>query len=131
MTLGLSLNGFKRGEQAIAIGYAEMNHIPIEIRDGVPVVPEFQQDLYVSVGSVSEVYPENHLRKEVPTPGPCFAFQAKVPGFHSAYRRIIDLLGRWRLGRDNRSGNQENPAAHEDLHPCRPGNQKSPTEATN
>lgn len=79
-TLGLSLNGFKRGEQAIAIGYAEMNHIPIEIRDGVPVVPEFQQDLFVSVGSVNELYPDNHLRKEVPTPGPCFDFRAKVPG---------------------------------------------------
>jgi hypothetical protein len=27
-----------------------------------------------------EVFPQNHLRQEVSTPGPCFDFKAKIPG---------------------------------------------------
>jgi len=26
------------------------------------------------------VFPENHLNKDVPTPGPCFDFSARIPG---------------------------------------------------
>jgi len=36
--------------------------------------------LYVSVGEVMDVFPDNHQRKHVPTPGPCFDFRARVPG---------------------------------------------------
>jgi hypothetical protein len=79
-TLGLSLKGFKKGERAIAVGYSEMKDVPIEDRDGTPVVPEFEHDLYVSVGQVKGLFPNNHQRKEVPTPGPCFDFLAKIPG---------------------------------------------------
>ena len=79
-TLGLSLNAFKKGERAIALGYAEMNDVLIEDRDGKPVVPEFEHDLYVSVGPVQDLFPDNHQRKEVRTPGPCFEFLAKIPG---------------------------------------------------
>jgi len=34
----------------------------------------------VSVGEVMSVFPENHLKRDVPTPGPCFDFDAKIPG---------------------------------------------------
>jgi hypothetical protein len=78
--LTLSLNAFKKGERALAFGYAEMRDIPIEIRDGIPTVPDFDLDLYVSVGPVKDLFPENHVQKNVPTPGPCFDFLAKVPG---------------------------------------------------
>lgn len=78
--LSLSLNGFKQEERAFAFGYAEMDNIPIRNEDGKLSVPEFKQDLYVSVGPVKSNFPENHLRKDVPTPGPCFDFLAKVPG---------------------------------------------------
>jgi hypothetical protein len=76
----LSLKPFKRDERAIVVGYAEMNDIPIENRDGTAVVPEFEHDLYVSVGPVKDIFPDNHTRKEARTPGPCFDFLAKIPG---------------------------------------------------
>ena len=78
--LSLSLNGFQKGEKAIAIGYSEMGDIPVVNKDGNLTVPEFTQDLYVSMGPVKDLFPDNHQRKEVPTPGPCFDFLAKVPG---------------------------------------------------
>lgn len=78
--LNLSLNRFKEGEGVCVIGYAEMDNIPVEIRDGKPVINNFGHDLYVSIGNVTTVFPDNHLKKEVPTPGPCFDFQAKIPG---------------------------------------------------
>jgi hypothetical protein len=78
--LNLSLNGFGEGEKAYACGYAKMDDIPIEIVDGRPIIREFVWDLYVSVGNVIGRYPENHKRKEVPTPGPCFDFAARIDG---------------------------------------------------
>jgi hypothetical protein len=78
--LNLSLRRFKPGEEAFAIGYAEMPDIPITVRDGRPAIAAFEPDLYVSVGAVMEVFPENHLRKDVPAPGPCFDFRARIPG---------------------------------------------------
>lgn len=78
--LNLSLNAFKPRETAYAIGYALMEDIPIEIKDGVEFVHEFTHDIYVSVGDVMNVFPENHLQKDVPAPGPCFDFNAKIPG---------------------------------------------------
>lgn len=78
--LSLSLNSFAKGERAFAFGYSEMGDIPIECRNGILTVPEFKQELYVSVGSVKDLFPDNHQRKDVPTPGPCFDFLAKVPG---------------------------------------------------
>ena len=37
-------------------------------------------DLYVSIGNVGKVFAENHVTKDVRTPGPCFDFDAKIPG---------------------------------------------------
>jgi hypothetical protein len=78
--LTLSLNSFTKSEKAIAIGYSEMSDIPVVNCDGNLTVPEFTQDLCVTVGQVKDLFPDNHQRKEVPTPGPCFDFLAKVPG---------------------------------------------------
>jgi hypothetical protein len=75
--LSLSLNAFKPGEKAYAFGYALMEDIPVEILRGELSVSNFIQDIYVSVGEVMSVFPENHLKREVPTPGPCFDFNAK------------------------------------------------------
>lgn len=78
--LNLSLNAFAIGEKAFSIGYAEMENIPIK-REGEKItVSDFKQELFVSVGKVMNNFPENHLRKEVRTPGPCFDFDAKIPG---------------------------------------------------
>jgi len=78
--LAISLNSPKKGERVIALGYAEMDDIPIVNRDGMPTVPESNPELHVSVGPVKDLFPDNHIKKHVPTPGPCFDFLAKVPG---------------------------------------------------
>jgi len=78
--LNLSLNPFVIGERAYAIGYAEMENIPVKIVNGRPRIAEFKWDLYVSVGEVVDVLPQNHLSKSVPSPGPSFDFRARIPG---------------------------------------------------
>lgn len=78
--LNLSLNPFALGEGALTIGYAEMKNIPVDSVEGKPVIGDFEQELYVSCGTVRAVYPDNHAKKDVPTPGPAFDFEAKVPG---------------------------------------------------
>lgn len=78
--LNLSLNSFSAKEETISIGYAGMDDIKVEVtKEGIRV-PEINLDLYVSVGQVKSNFPNNHNLKEVPTPGPCFDFEAKVPG---------------------------------------------------
>jgi hypothetical protein len=78
--LNLSLYPFAQGEEAYAIGYAEMKDIPIEYVDGKPIISKFDWDLYVSTGRVIDVFPMNHISREVSTPGPCFDFEARIPG---------------------------------------------------
>lgn len=78
--LSMSLNPFTSEEEAYSIGYAEMDDIPIAMIGGELRIEKFQSELHVSRGHVSNVFPSNHHRKEVPTPGPCFDFDAKIPG---------------------------------------------------
>ncbi len=78
--VNLSLHPFSKGEKAYAIGYAAMKDIPVEYIDGRPKMAEFEWDLYVSIGEVMDVFPENHLSKEVPAPGPSFDIRARIPG---------------------------------------------------
>jgi hypothetical protein len=75
--INIGQHNLKVGDRAVAIGYAEMKNIPINVGVGQAVkLPE----LIVSVGSVTNVYPDNMTEKQVPTPGPCFEFDAKIPG---------------------------------------------------
>jgi len=78
--LNLSLRQFGLGERAFAIGYARMPDIDFTDSDGRIVISPFSQELYVSVGEVIENFPENHLRRDVPAPGPCFHLRALIPG---------------------------------------------------
>ena len=78
--LNLSSKIFRLGEAAYAIGYAEMSDIDFERRDGAIVLKPFQQQLFVSIGDVIETYPNNLTEPQVPAPGPCFGFSARVPG---------------------------------------------------
>lgn len=78
--LAMSLNPFQRNEWAYSIGYAEMAPIPLIYKNDRPRIGDFSASLYVSVGRVNDLYPLNHIEREVPTPGPCFDFLAKVPG---------------------------------------------------
>jgi len=78
--LNLSLFPFEKGEGVFAMGYAEMKDIPVEYVDGKPNFGEFHHDLFISFGEVTELYPNNHLKRDTPTPGPSFDFQARIPG---------------------------------------------------
>lgn len=67
-------------EQVFAIGYAEMDDIPVRYVDGAVVLGQFSQDLYVSVGTTTAVHLDNAQTRSVSTPGPCFEFDARIPG---------------------------------------------------
>lgn len=78
--LTMWLNPFLAGETAYSIGYAEMADIGLSyVGEGLRIA-DFKAELYVSVGDVMGVFPRNHLEREVPTPGPCFDFSARIPG---------------------------------------------------
>ncbi len=78
--LNISLHPFVQSEAAYSIGYAEMAPISVEYKNGEEIFKRFSADLYVSTGQVSEVYPQNHIQMNIPTPGPAFEFRAKIPG---------------------------------------------------
>lgn len=73
--LNIGQHNLEIGDRAVAIGYAEMENI--EFREGGT---PYRPSLLVSVGSVTNVYPDNITKKEATTPGPCFEFDAKIPG---------------------------------------------------
>ena len=115
--LNLSLNAFKVEETAYAIGYALMDDIPIEGRGHDLLIRKFTQDIYVSVGDVMTVFPENHLRKDVPAPGPCFDFNAQIPGKMSG-GPIFGAQGSVIRGVVSRSFSGENHAFGSHAWPC-------------
>jgi hypothetical protein len=78
--LNLSLHPLSRGEEAYAIGYALMQDIPIEYVEGQPLISKFDWELYVSTGKVIDVFPLNHVNRDVPTPGPALIFRPVSQG---------------------------------------------------
>ncbi|KZC22062.1 hypothetical protein RHOFW104T7_02520 [Rhodanobacter thiooxydans] len=78
--LNLSLRPMEVSEKVFAIGYAEMKNIPVRYEGGRVVLSHFKQDLYVSVGTTTTVHYDNRETRSATTPGPCFEFEAKIPG---------------------------------------------------
>jgi Trypsin-like peptidase domain len=78
--LNLSLNPFAEGEKAYALGYANMTNVPTRIENGRVIISDIDHKIYVSVGEVISLFADNHVTREVPTPGPCFDFRARIPG---------------------------------------------------
>lgn len=78
--LNLSLRPVEVSEKVFAIGYAKMENIPVRYEDGRVVLSHFKQDLHVSVGTVTTVHHDNTMTRSATTPGPCFEFEAKIPG---------------------------------------------------
>lgn len=73
--LNIGQHDLKVGDRAVAIGYAKMEpFIQFGQREA------YQPSLVVSVGSITNIYPDNITKKEATTPGPCFEFDAKIPG---------------------------------------------------
>lgn len=78
--LNLSLRSVAISEQVFAVGYAEMADIPVRYEGDTVVLSHFAQDLFVSVGTTTAVHHDNAQTRSVSTPGPCFEFDAKIPG---------------------------------------------------
>ncbi len=72
--------GLGVGKMATAIGYVGMQDISLTAEGGNVVSGDFKFNLHVSRGSILEQFPENAVKKEVPTPGPCFSASIKLPG---------------------------------------------------
>lgn len=72
--LNIGQHSLKIGDRAVAIGYAEMENIQFGVH------ATYQPSLVVSVGAVTNIYPDNVTKKETTTPGPCFEFDARIPG---------------------------------------------------
>jgi hypothetical protein len=72
--LNIGLHKLNVGDRAVAIGYADMKNIPFQSNE------DYQPELTVSVGTVKNIYPDNITEKLTSTPGPCFDFDAKIPG---------------------------------------------------
>lgn len=71
--LNVGLHGLNVGDRAVAIGYAEMKNIPVNGEN-------YQPELVVSVGSVTNVVKHDNNSKLNSTPGPNFEFNARIPG---------------------------------------------------
>jgi hypothetical protein len=80
--LNIGLYNLNLGDRAIAIGYPEMRNI---LFNG----DHYQPELMVSVGCVTNVYPDNMTDKKNATPGPNFEFNAKIPGKMSGSPIIV------------------------------------------
>ncbi|MCA1298682.1 trypsin-like peptidase domain-containing protein [Stappia indica] len=78
--LNMSLNPFVPGEAAYSLGYAELPNIEINPNTSVISDRSFSLNIYVTAGKVLQTFPQNHIAREVSTPGPCFDFNARVPG---------------------------------------------------
>jgi Trypsin-like peptidase domain len=78
---GLIGVGMRVGSDAHALGYAGMSDFEFSVNDAHQIFiapPPF--NLHGSVGKIIEFFPDNFTKRDVPTPGPCFSFSAKIPG---------------------------------------------------
>ena len=69
------------GAQVGAIGYPGMLDIDhLVINDDNQIVGRSNFDLHASTGKILDWLPDNLQTKTASTPGPCFSFEAKIPG---------------------------------------------------
>ena len=72
--------GLAVGKRAIAIGYAGMQDVSLDPPEGGLQSGDFHFDLHVTVGEVTEHFPDNATNRRAMTPGPCFSASLKLPG---------------------------------------------------
>jgi hypothetical protein len=72
--LNIVLYNLRLGDRAVAIGYPEMRNIRLDGSD------DYQPELTVSVGSVTNIHRDNIVERQNATPGPNFEFDARIPG---------------------------------------------------
>lgn len=117
--LNLSLNPFTPDEDAYALGYAEMPDIQLKPNSDSLAERNPNTDIYVSVGKVIRTFPQNHIEKEVSTPGPCFDFNARIPGkmsgapiFGAKGAVVRGVVSRSFSGEQHAFGSMLGPAMH-------------------
>ena len=117
--LNMSLNPFLPGEDAYALGYAEMEDVRLKPNTDNLLDRKPTMDLYVSVGKIKRTFPQNHVDKEVSTPGPCFDFNARIPGkmsgapiFGARGAVIRGVVSRSFSGEEHAYGSMLGPAMH-------------------
>ncbi|MBN8280082.1 MAG: trypsin-like peptidase domain-containing protein [Gammaproteobacteria bacterium] len=71
--LNIGRHNLALGNRAVAIGYGEMKNISLSSCD-------YEPELLVSVGSVTQIHGDNISERRNPTPGPNFEFNARIPG---------------------------------------------------
>ena len=115
--LNISLNPFVPGEDAYALGYAEMPDIQLDPISGGIADSNFRLNLHVSVGNIINTFPQNHTEREVSTPGPCFDFDAHIPGkmsgapiFGARGAVVRGVVSRSFSGEDHAYGSMLGPA---------------------
>ncbi len=115
--LNMSLNPFVPNEDAYALGYAEMADIQLNPTNGTLADRSFRLNLHVSVGNILTTFPQNHVKKDVSTPGPCFDFDARIPGkmsgapiFGARGAVIRGVVSRSFSGEDHAYGSMLGPA---------------------
>lgn len=76
---GIVGTGIKVGSDAYALGYAGMSDFEVELNSARQIIAHKKFNLHGSVGKIIEFFPDNFEKREVPTPGPCFSFEAVIP----------------------------------------------------
>jgi trypsin-like peptidase len=72
--------GMTVGTAVSAVGYPGMSDVELAQAENGDIVGDYNFRLHVSSGAILERFPDNLDKKEVPTPGPCFSFEARIPG---------------------------------------------------
>jgi hypothetical protein len=71
--------GMGVGKQATAIGYGAMGRIPLRTESGRMIPERLPFDMHASSGVILQHFPDNWLKKDVPSPGPCFSAALRLP----------------------------------------------------
>jgi hypothetical protein len=71
--------GMGVGKRATAIGYGAMARIPLKNESGRLIPEHLPFDMHVSSGLILERFPDNWVKKDVPSPGPCFSAALRLP----------------------------------------------------
>jgi hypothetical protein len=77
---GFQGTGIGVGSDAYALGYAGMQDFSTETSGNTTIFHSAKFELHGSIGKIIERFPLNFEKQEVPTPGPCFSFAAKISG---------------------------------------------------
>lgn len=77
---GMAGTGMAVGKTATAVGYGEMRDVEMTRQADHVMSGDFSFALHASTGVIVERFPNNFTEPRVPTPGPCFSAQLRLPG---------------------------------------------------